>query len=281
MKVYLFETKTSSEDIRGGSTFWKRTLLDPQVSTYIPALQAMGHDPHGCVYDVLLKPDIRPKKATPVESRKYVQRTGKLYANQRETDETPEEFYQRCLDIIAEYPDRYSARGVVVRPEAEIMEAATDTWVTAAQMRESKRLATQLLEPKRLNVYPKNTDACVAWSRECDYLNVCAKMASIDDPVLFKHEEAHVELDKGEGDLSDDLSLLTQSSMRSYRSCQRKFYYRYVLRRRPLKKSDTLATGTSIHEALDVFRRTGGDLESAILALVTEDLFVRAKERAM
>lgn len=271
MRVYLWETKTSSEDISVGSTFWKRTILDPQLSLYIPALQVMGYDSCGCVYDALLKPDLRPKKATPLDKREYVKKTGKLYANQRETDETPEEFYQRCLASIADSPDRYYARGIVVRLEAETVEAAADNWNTATQMREAKRL----------NVYPRNPDSCIYWGRECDYLNVCAKMATIDDPVLFKHEPAHVELDKGEGDLADDLSLLTQSSMRSYRSCPRKFYYRYVLRQRPLKKADALATGTSIHEALDVFRRTGGDLEAATQALVTEDLFVRAKERAM
>jgi hypothetical protein len=106
-------------------------------------------------------------------------------------------------------------------------------------------------------------------------------MAAIDDPIRFQHEEAHVELDPGEGGVSDDLSLLTQSSMRCYRSCPRKFYYRYVMRQRPRRKASTLSTGSSIHEALEVYRKTGGDFEAARRALKTEDPFVRAKEDAM
>lgn len=271
MQVYLWETKTTGEDIRSGSTFWKRTLLDPQLSLYIPALKAMGYDPLGCIYDVLRKPLLDPKKATPLDKRKYVQKTGKLHKRQRETDETPAEFFQRCLDDIAERPEFYYARGKVVRLEAETEEAAADNWQTAGQMREAKRLS----------IYPRNPDSCISWSRECDYLNVCAKLADIEDPVLYKHEPAHVELDPGEGNLSDDLTLLTQSSMRAYRSCPRKFYLRYMLRRRPLKKPATLSTGDSVHKGLEVFRRTGGDIDAARRALVTEDPFVRAKEEAM
>jgi len=54
-----------------------------------------------------------------------------------------------------------------------------------------------------------------------------------------------------------------------------------VLRMRPIKKPETLTTGHSIHAALDVYRRTGGDLDAARKALETEDPFVRAKEEAM
>jgi PD-(D/E)XK nuclease superfamily protein len=248
-KVYLWETKTSSEDLAPGSTFWKRTILDPQLSLYVPALKALGYDPHGCIYDALRKPAHRPSSK----------------------GETPEKYGARCLDAIGEAPDKYYARGVVVRLEEESKEAAADNWNTASQMRDAKRL----------NIFPRNPDSCIDWGRECDYLNVCARMASIDDPVLFQHESAHVELDKGEGNLSDDLSLLTQSSMRTYRKCPRKFQFRYILRTRPLKKAATLATGTSVHDALEVYRKTGGDLDAAKKALKTEDLFVRAKEAAM
>lgn len=271
MRVYLWETKTTSENIAGGSTFWKRTILDPQISLYIPALQAMGHDPHGCIYDVLRKPALEPQKATPVALRKYTKKDGKLYKNQREVDETTNEFRDRCLETIANDPNRYYQRGVVARMDDELREAAADTWNTAAQMRDAKRL----------NIYPRNVDSCIDWGRECDYLNVCARMADINDPVLFKREDAHVELDKGEGNLSDDLALLTQSSTRCYRKCPRRFQLRYIMRMRPLKKATTLSTGSSVHDALETFRKTEGDLDAAKKALKTEDPWVRAKEEAM
>jgi hypothetical protein len=69
--------------------------------------------------------------------------------------------------------------------------------------------------------------------------------------------------------------------MRAYRSCPRKFQIRYVLRMRPIKKAETLTTGHSIHAALDVFRRSGGDVDAAKAALETTDPFIRAKEEAM
>ena len=291
MKVYLFETKTTSEDLAPGSTFWKRTVLDPQLSLYLPAIRKMGHDPHGCIYDVLKKPGQLPSSIALVDElglkivldasgQRVRTKDGKKWRQTGDTDagyvlqsrpETPEEYGARCLDAIAEDPARYYARGVVVRLEADEREAAIDTWNTASQMREAKRL----------NVYPKNPDSCMSWSRECDYLNVCAGMASVDDPLLFRREEAHTELVEEGATLSNDLSLLTQSSMRAYRSCPKKFYYRYVVRQRTLKKAETLSTGTSIHDALDVFRRTGGDLDAAKKALATTDLFGRAKEEAM
>jgi hypothetical protein len=291
MRIYLWETKTTSEDISNGSTFWKRTTLDPQLSLYFPALKVLGYDPRGAVYDALLKPSLKPgnvpmldddnlKIVVDQNGQRVRTKDGKRWRQSPDAGsgavlktrpETPEEYGQRCLDAISKDPDRYYARGVVVRLEEELHEAAADTWNTAAQMRESKRL----------NIYPRNPDSCVEWSRECDYLNVCSRLADINDPLLFRREDAHAELDKGEGNLSDDLSLLTQSSMRCYRKCQRRFYLRYILRMRPLKKAETLSTGSSVHDALEVFRKTGGDLAAARAALKTEDLFVRAKEEAM
>jgi hypothetical protein len=301
MRVYLWETKTTSEDIGLGSTFWKRTLIDPQLSLYIPALRVLRYDPLGAIYDVLRKPTLRPSDVPNVDNdgikivldragQRVRTKDGKKWRQTADTKEgyalqtrpeTPEEYGHRCLAAIAESPDKYYQRGKPVRLEEEELESATDTWQTAVQMRDAKRKSESLSEKRRLTMYPRNQDSCVSWGRECDYLDVCSRIATIDDPILFKNEPAHVELDPGEGNLSDDLSLLTQSSMRCYRSCQRKFYYRYILRQRPLAKPETLSTGTSIHNALEVYRKTVGDMEAAKKTLVTDDLFVRAKEEAM
>jgi len=294
MKCYLLETKTAGEDISFGSTFWKRTTLDPQLSLYLPAIRKLGHDPRGCIYEVLRKPDQRPgtvplldenglKIVLDADGQRVRTKDGKKWRQTGDTElkyalqtrpETPEEYGQRCLDAIAEAPDKYYARGVVVRLEADEREAAQDMWNTASLMRDARRL----------NMYPRNADACISWGRECDYLNVCAGVMDLNDPLFFRFEEdIHEELAE-EGvatTLTDDASLLTQSAMRAYRSCPRKFQLRYVLRMRPLKKSEAQSTGHSVHAALDVYRRTGGDLPAALAALETEDPYVRAKEEAM
>lgn len=294
MKIYLWETKTAGEDITPGSTFWKRTILDPQLSLYLPALRKLGHDPHGCVYDVLRKPDQRPgtvplldengvKIVFDATGQRVRTKDGKKWRQTGDTalgyvlqsrPETPEEYGARCLEAIAEDPAKFYARGVVVRLEADEREAAQDMWSTASLMRDARRL----------NMYPRNPDACVSWGRECDYLGPCSNTMDLNDPLFFRFEEdIHEELvDEGAlTTLTDDASLLTQSAMRAYRSCPRKFQLRYVLRMRPIKKAETLTTGHSIHAALDVFRRTGGDLDAAKKALETEDPFMRAKEEAM
>jgi len=285
-RVYLWETKTTSEDISNGSTFFLRTILDPQLSLYIPALRTMGFDPIGAIYDVLRKPgqlpsniplkdadgvkivfDAAGRRARTKDGKKWRETGGDgLFLQTR--PETPEEYGKRCLGAIAEDPNRYYARAKVVRLEADEREAAADVWNTATQMRDARRL----------KVFARNPDACMSWSRECDYLRVCAGQADIMDPILFRNEEAHVEL-KLENEESGT-NLLTQSAMRSYRSCPRKFYYRYELRQRPLSKAEALTTGNSVHEALDVFRRTCS-LDAALVALTTDDLYVRAKEAAM
>lgn len=286
-RVFLWETKTTSEDITPGSTFWMRTVLDPQLSLYIPALRTMGYDPIGAVYDVLRKPGQEPSSiplkdddgfkivldnATGERLRTKDGKKWRESAVEGSTlqvrPETPDEYGRRCLEAIMEDPDRYYGRDKVVRLEADEREAAFDVWNTGTQMREARRL----------KMYPRNPDSCMGWSLACDYLRVCAGQADIMDPVLFKNEEPHVEL-KLENDESGT-NLLTQSAMRCYRSCPRKFFYRYELRQRPLVKAGPLATGGSVHEALDIFRRTA-DLPAARAALTTEDPYVRAKEDAM
>jgi len=134
----------------------------------------------------------------------------------------------------------------------------------------------------------------VTWGQECEYLNVCSGITDINDTLLFRYEEdVHPELveevSPGGRDLSQDTELLTQSALRCYRRCPRKYQLRLVLRMRPIKKSENLTTGNSIHGALDVYRRTNGNLEAAKAALTTgagpdarpEDAYTRAKEEAM
>lgn len=114
-----------------------------------------------CLYDVVRRPGLKPLRATPVESRKYTAK-GFLYANQREADETPEEYRLRVRAEIAERPERYLARGELVRLESEERESAFDTWQTARLLREAELAGFA----------PKNSDSCQAFGG-CPYLPVC------------------------------------------------------------------------------------------------------------
>lgn len=182
--VKLVEHKSSSDDISTGSDYWKMLQLDPQVSTYFAGGKAAGFDIAECVYDVIGKPGLRPLKATPLESRKYT-RAGALYANQREQDETPEEFRVRLTEHIAESPERYYVRGKVVRLESEQADAAHDAWTTARLIRDAE-LAKR---------WPRNPDSCRRYGRMCSYFDVCTGAASLEDAARFRRvDNPHEEL---------------------------------------------------------------------------------------
>lgn len=183
-RVLVVEHKTSSEDVSIGSPYWRRLRLDPQVSNYFVGARSLGLDVVGCLYDVIAKPALRPAKATPVESRKYRKSDGKLYENQRETDETPEEYRARVREKIAGEPDAFFARGEVVRSEEDERDAALDLLWTARDMREAE-LAGR---------YPRNPGGCVRYGHTCDFFDLCTHVTSADDVTRYRvaavaHEE--------------------------------------------------------------------------------------------
>lgn len=172
-RLLVMEHKTSSDDIAPGSDYWRQKRIDAQASNYLAATGAEGN-----LYDVVKKPTIRPLKATPVESRKYT-KDGKLYAAQRELDETPEEYEIRWGAQIAEKPDAFYQRGEVVRTADELAEAQRDRW----------DLGRQVAEGVRLNRFPRNTTACFPLAGSpCPFASVCAGEASLDSPMFTKKE---------------------------------------------------------------------------------------------
>lgn len=183
--VLIVEHKTSSDDVSTGSPYWEKLRLDSQISTYYNGARALGYEPAGVIYDVLRKPQIKQLKATPVERRTY-KKTGELYANQREFDETPAEFKVRIVEKFAEEPDAYFMRGEIVRLESEEHEAAQDVWQLALFIRESQRS----------NRWPRNPEACERYGRMCDFWPVCTKSASLDDTSRYTVTKAHQELEQ-------------------------------------------------------------------------------------
>lgn len=185
-RVLVVEHKTAGEDISPAADYWRRLRMDAQVSAYFAGARALGYDPAACLYDVLAKPAQRPLLATPPATRK-VTKDGRLYAGQRDRDETPDEYEDRIVCAIAEDPDRYYVRGEVVRLEADEREHAFDAWQLGRQIREAE-LAGR---------YPRNPDACVRYGRACEYFGVCCGEASIDDPLLFRRTPTNPELSEG------------------------------------------------------------------------------------
>ncbi len=187
-EILVGEHKTSSEDVSPGSDYWARLRMDSQVSIYVAAA-AVSDDVSGCLYDVLGKPGQKPLQATPEADRKYTKPTKaepvpRLYKNQREADETVEEYESRMLDHVASNVDRYYARALVVRLESELQAAAADTWHAARMIREAQ-LADR---------HPRNPDACHVRGSTCIFFGVCTGVETLEDARFTRVENVHAEL---------------------------------------------------------------------------------------
>jgi hypothetical protein len=166
----VIEHKTSSENVSADDAdYWTKLAIDPQISEYTLGAESLGYDVDEVLYDVLGKPTQRPKKATPVEDRKFT-KDGRLYATQRELDETPEEYRARVREAIEAQPERFTARRSIPRSEAQIRDFMADAWALAATMRESVRLGRA----------PRNPDACDRYGR-CPMWNLCSTGARPED----------------------------------------------------------------------------------------------------
>jgi len=180
----IVEHKSSSQDVGVGSVYWQKLAMDSQISAYFAGARALGVEPSRCVYDVVKKPQIRPYKATPTESRKYT-KDGRLYANQRDEDESPDDFALRLAEDIVASPDKYYQRGEVIRLEHEEQQYAVDVWQLARAMRDDVRL----------NAHVRNTDACERYGSMCGFFPVCSGSGSLEDQSRYMRvENVHQEL---------------------------------------------------------------------------------------
>ena len=195
------------------------------------------------------------------EGRVITDPGGRLYASMRDADETLDEYRQRVRADIGESPDKYFQRGVIVRLANEETEAMQDVWDIGRQIRESERA----------NRWPRNPDGCDSFGSLCSYFDACTGVASIDDSTRYRDADKHEELAADtDGAVATDgkvrLPLLTTSSAKTFRLCQRKYFYAYVLRRRSTFESKALRFGSLFHVGLETWWTTG-DLSSAIVAM--------------
>jgi hypothetical protein len=146
---------------------------------------ALGYEPAYCLYDVLAKPQQRPLKATPEDKRVY-NKDGRLSAKCREADETPDEYGERVFGAIMDAPDKYYGRREIVRLTSEIESYYRDMWAIGLMIR-----ACQLG-----NSWPHNGNACTEFGG-CEYFDVCAGFANINDDTLFATVEPNPELSGG------------------------------------------------------------------------------------
>jgi hypothetical protein len=193
-RLAVLETKTSSSSLDDGSDYWARLRLDSQISLYYYAARQLGYEVQTVLYDVVRKPLIDVMRATPLEKRKFT-KDGRLYANQRDRDETPDEFAERLTSDIAARPEFYFARKEIPRLEADLAEAQAEWWQQAHLLRECQRTGRWF----------RNTQSCLQPFR-CEYCEICFTGARPEEsiPTGFRRvENVHPEL---RGESSDGAS---------------------------------------------------------------------------
>lgn len=203
-RVLIVEHKTSSDDIRPGSDYWRCLRMDGQISHYYDGARALGYEPAACLYDVLGKPqhEIRQvpivldgaKVVVDANGERVLTKDGKKWRETADTalgyrmqtrDETADEFRARIREAIAGDPDRYYQRGEVVRLESDEAEHAADVWAVTRAMREDELGGRA----------PRNPDACRSYGRVCAFFDACTGCARLDDGDRFTRvSDPHQEL---------------------------------------------------------------------------------------
>ncbi len=200
----LVEHKTTSEDVTRGAPYWKRLRLDGQVSVYFAGAKALDYDIEACLYDVIVKPLLRPGTVACVDengvkivvdaSGARVQTKTGAWRQTADTaqgyvlrtrPETADEYEARLRDAVAADLDRYYARGEIVRLDDELREHGRDVWELATTMRQMQVAGRA----------PRNPDACQMFNRECEMWPVCGGESTVDNPALYERvEHVHGEL---------------------------------------------------------------------------------------
>ena len=183
-RLALMERKTTSQDFSPGGDYWVKLHLDQQLSIYILAAREMGYDIATVLYDVTRRPALRPLKATPEDKRKY-KANGVLYANQRDRDETPEEFAARIAADIAAKPDHYFARIEIARLEQDLDGCRSEIWMQQLTIRAMQRAGHWF----------RNPGSCFT-PFPCDYLTICQNrdLETVTPPGFVQVEDVHPEL---------------------------------------------------------------------------------------
>lgn len=164
-RLALVEHKTTSDEIGPASDYWQRLLIDQQISRYYLAAHELGYPVSAVVYDVLRKPQIRPKNVAKLDRHRAT--TERHYFNLQLNGvcperETPRMYGARLLADLSERPEFYFARNEIPRLQSDLDQFKLDQWA-----------AVRAISSCELDGYwPRNTGACTSPYR-CQFLDVC------------------------------------------------------------------------------------------------------------
>ena len=163
-RVFILENKPTSDTLE---RFTDRLWAARQGLLYHWALRQLGYQVDGVIYDVIKKPTMKRRLATPVDKRKYKKpnKDGviQIYAGQREEDETADAYYDRLLEFYGENKGDLFAQEVMTHTPAQ-MEAMDDDF---------KGILNEYLGHVNRKEWPRSLGACHAWNRTCEFQPYC------------------------------------------------------------------------------------------------------------
>jgi len=247
-RSYLLEHKTTSEDISDpNAPYWRRLVIDSQVSGYVLANWQSGRKLAGTVYDVIKKPGIRPKNISKADQK--VLRTEGTYCG-FQVDELQRGLECEDYDLYAlrlvrdtfDNPEKYFQRRSVPRLDDEIVEHAAEMW----------DIAKAIQEASRTQRHYRNSSACMQYGTPCEYLGLCSRHDTPNSDRWVRAERVHSELPQLDG---DGRSVLTNSRVKCFQTCRQKHYLRYELglRRTDEDQREALFFGDLFHRALEAW----------------------------
>lgn len=183
-RLAILEHKTVSEDIDPVADYWVRLRMDQQISLYMLAARAMGHNVQTVLYDCIRKPTIRPERVPLLDENgvkivvdtatgeRVRSKDGKKWRESGDAAQgftlqsriqTPQEFAEKLMADITERPDWYFARQEIPRLASDLDEFSAELW----QIQQNIRLAQ--IDGRNY----RNTGACKFNNSKCAYFNVC------------------------------------------------------------------------------------------------------------
>ena len=257
-KLIQLEHKTGTRDADSDNVYPFMTAnVNEQVTLYSMLMGANGEPLSYTLIDYIKVPTLRPKTVPSgvtsesggtvreiTEKGTYLgeevtQDTRDMYASYPKSKENAECYRIRVTQHIAENPDKYFARSSpLFRSNPEMLDELRSMELVLGDIE-------QCQETGKDHFY-KNTSQCLNYGSKCEYMSLCDGTSEEDngvwEPRLGGNEKGSLKL--------------SYSKTTCFKSCRRKFYYRYEqsIQKRGCD-TQSLRIGSLFHLAVEFYFR--------------------------